>query len=214
MELKSHPDAPWNKLCMGISGDIMYHGVSHIVWMNLVSYMFFWAPLEQLGVENGSGRDAVHGVVNCRYWRSSARIRVRSALRFLPWKLLKSIKCMAATSLKCWVWWESVGPCSDKSKDCDCDQLWPIYLLPFAGVLGECFAWWRMSLELRLLACGCAWIVSVANGSLRLLLFLIFEANLRSCAQNSISNRLIVAYNLIDLIGLMRQQPNLCSEIR
>ena len=41
-----------------------------------------------------------------------------------------------------------------------------------------------------------------------------FEANLRSCAQNSISNRLIVAYNLIDLIGLMRQQPNLCSEIR
>ena len=38
------------------------------------------------GVENGSGRGAVHGMVNCR---SSARIRVRSALRFLAWKLQK-----------------------------------------------------------------------------------------------------------------------------
>ena len=150
-------------------------------------------------MENGPGRDAVHGVVNCR---SSARIRVCSALRFLPWKLPKSIKCCyIATSLKCWVLRECVWPCSDPSKDCE--QSWPIYLRPFAGVLAECFTRWRMSLELRLLACGRAWIVSVSDWNLRVLLFLLFWANLCSCAQNSIPNRQIVAYNLtIDLIGL------------
>lgn len=50
-------------------------------------------------MENGSGRSAVHGMVNCR---SSARIRACSGLRFLPRKLQKaskSIKCMV-TSLK------------------------------------------------------------------------------------------------------------------
>ena len=41
---------------------------------------------------------------------------------------------------------------------------------------------------LRLLAFDCAWIVSVADGILRVLLFLLFEANLCSCAHNSKSS--------------------------
>ena len=152
--LKSSPDAPWNKLCMGISGDIMYHGVSHIVWMNLVSYMFFWRTSGAAGCGERFRQEccAWHGELS--FDSSSARIRVRSALRFLPWKLQKA----SGAWLRHWnaeSCGKALGHAPTQAKIVNNrDQLWPIYLLPFAGVLAECCPWWKMSPDVKV---ACLW---------------------------------------------------------
>ena len=166
MALKSSPDAPWNN-----SSEKKYPS-----YMGYDESFFFFRPfLEQLGVENGSGRDAVHGVVNDRWTVVHLR-----AFRSVP----PSDFCRGSYQKISSVWlhhWnaescgKAFGRALTQAKIVNyCDQLWPIYPLHFAGVLAECFAWWRTSLTLRLLACGRAWMVSVTDGILRVLLFLLF----------------------------------------
>ena len=122
----------------GISCIMEYLTLFELVWFPTC---FFWEPLEQLGAENGSGRSAVHGMVNCRYWRSSARIRVRSALRFLPWKLQKA----SGALLRHWIaesCGKALGHARTKAKIVivtNYDQF-TLCTLHFAGVLAECFA--------------------------------------------------------------------------
>ena len=171
------PDAPWNNLSMRISYIMGYLRLSDRIFVFLhksSSECFFLRPsLEQLGVENGSDRGAVHGMVNCR---SSARIRVRSALWFLPWKLQKvsSVWLHHWNAESCG---KAFGCAPTQAKIVNCrDQLWPIYTLHFAGVPAEVFAWWRMSLTLRLLrwlACDFLGLCQLSDRILRVLLFLL-----------------------------------------
>lgn len=74
----------------------------------------------------------------------------------------------------CWVVWESVWPCSGPSTDCELS--WPI-MTNSPSALCRCTCWMLCMMEnvlgLRLLACDCACVVSVADWSLRLLLFVL-----------------------------------------